>query len=121
MERGPKVQFFSLIARKKQVSVANLISNNLEVTDSIVNRNVEGVFDSIVRSKVTDNILFYISDYIARNLVASIDYQECATSVVKPSVLTDQQYLATPYATFLNCDPSIILLIQSCSCCGKSI
>ena len=53
-------------------------------------------------SKVIDNILFYISDCITCNLIASIDFQDYVTSVLQPAVLTDQQFFATLYATFLN-------------------
>lgn len=44
----------------KQTFIANLISNNPQITESIVNRNAEGHFQSMVHSKVTDNVLFYI-------------------------------------------------------------
>ena len=44
----------------KQTFIANLISNNPQITESIVNRNAEGLFQSMVHSKVTDNFLFNI-------------------------------------------------------------
>lgn len=79
-----------------------LISSNPEATDSLVNRDIEKLFKSTVYSKVIDNILFYISDCITCNLIASIDFQDYVTSVLQPAVLTDQQFFATLYATFLN-------------------
>ena len=55
-----------------------------------------------MHSKGIDNIFFYISDCITCNLIASIDFQDYVTSVLQPAVLTDQQFFATLYATFLN-------------------
>ena len=54
---------------KKQTFIANLISNNSKTTVSIANKNVEGLLESIVHSKVTDNIFFNGSGYIIRNLL----------------------------------------------------
>ena len=55
-----------VVVESSITSIANLIPNNPEGTDSIANRNVEGLFESIVHSKVTGNILFYISGYVIR-------------------------------------------------------
>ena len=63
-EAGTQSLICSLPIKSKQTPIANLISNNLKATDFIVHRNFEELFDSIVHTKVTDNILFYISDYI---------------------------------------------------------
>ena len=68
MKQVAKVPF-SLATMKKQTFIANLISNNSETTVSIANKNVEGLLESIVHSKVTDNIFFNGSGYIIRNLL----------------------------------------------------
>ena len=74
-EVGTKSSIFSLEIKKRQTSVTNLISSNQETPDSTANRNVKELFESIVHSKVTDNILFYISGYMIRNFVTNIDFQ----------------------------------------------
>ena len=101
-EAGTQSSIFSLAIKKKQTSMANLIPKNPKATVSVAKRNFEGLFASIAHSKVTDNILFYISGYITRNPVKSIDFQDCAISMVQSAASTDPQYPATPYANFFN-------------------
>ena len=100
-EVGTKSSIFSLEIKKRQTSVTNLISSNQETPDSTANRNVKELFESIVHSKVTDNILFYISGYMIRNFVTNIDFQDCVTSMPQPAVSNDYQYSATLYVIFL--------------------
>ena len=100
-EAGTQSAIFSFEIKKNQTSITNLISSNQETADSTANRNVERLLQSIVHSKVTDNILFYISGYMIRNFVTNIDFQDCVTSMAQPAVSTDYQYSATPYVIFL--------------------
>ena len=76
---------FSFGRLKKQTFIANLIPNNSETTVSIANK--------VTDNKVTDNILFYISGYMIRDLSKYIDYQYCATLVVQPAVSTSVCHL----------------------------
>ena len=112
-EKGTQSSIFSLVIKKKQTIIANLIPNTSETTDSIANRNVEGLFESIVHSKVTDNVLFYISGYIIRNLIKNIECQDCTTSMVQLEASTDYQYYAAPDATILNCNNRGCLIQES--------
>ena len=57
---------------KKQTFIVNLISNNSETAVSFANKNVEGLLESTVHSKVTDNIFFNVSGYMIRNLVKTL-------------------------------------------------
>ena len=49
------------------------------------------LFVSIAHSKVTHNILFYVSGDVIRNLVRNIDYQDGAKSMVQPAASTKHQ------------------------------
>lgn len=50
----------------------------------------------------SDNILFFISGYLIRNLIKNIDCQDRAKSMVQLAASTDHQYSATPNPIFLN-------------------
>ena len=68
MKWKPKF-ILSLTIKKKQTSIVNSIFKNPETTTcSTAKRNIEGLSESIVHSKVTDNILFYISGSMINNL-----------------------------------------------------
>ena len=72
-----KVHFF-FDNKMKQTSIANLLSKNPEsTTDSTANGNVEGTLEFIAHSKVTDNILFFISGYIIGNLAKKLIARLC--------------------------------------------
>ena len=58
---------------KKKLSRVNFLANNPEDTDSIPNRNGEGLLEFTVPSKVTDNNFFYISGYMICTIVKNID------------------------------------------------
>lgn len=101
MKWKPKF-ILSLTIKKKQALIANSIFKNPETTTySTAKRNIERLFESIVYSNVTDNILFYISGSIISNLGKKIDCQNSETLMVKPAASTSYHYLATPCANFV--------------------
>lgn len=106
MKWKPKF-ILSLTIKKKQALIANSIFKNPTTycqettTYSTAKRNIERLFESIVYSNVTDNILFYISGSIISNLGKKIDCQNSETLMVKPAASTSHHYLATPCANFV--------------------
>ena len=101
LKQEHKFLFFPWRWKKKQTSITNLICSNPESIDSIANRNVERLFESIVHSKVIDNILFYFSPYMIYNLVKKNWLSGLCNINSTTKNINQHRYSVTPYTTFL--------------------
>ena len=88
---------FSLKWTKRRTPICELSED--EVSHANEDADVQHIFDNNV-SKVTENVLYYISGFLVRGIVKDIDCQECSEALLSP--INDHQYCYLPYDSLVN-------------------
>ena len=90
---------FSLQASKRRTPMSEMstvVASNEEDDD------LQQIFDKIQVDTITNNILYYISGFIIRKLIKSIDCTQCSEALVLSTAISDHQYCSSPYSSLVN-------------------
>lgn len=86
---------FSLKWSKRRSPLSEL--NGCEMNHTTGDPDFSNVLDGV--TKITENILYYISGFILRGIVTSLDCEECSEALLTPT--SDHQY-SYSYVSFIN-------------------
>ena len=91
---------FSLKWSKRRSPLAELNSDAIPKQASEVDEELRLLLDGVNISFITENILYYISGWVLRNIITTIDCQECAESLLMHHTPSNPDHMYTNHTSY---------------------